>query len=228
MSTEFSPSNRTIVTRSPSRTVRVINLPYLLPHAVEAESSLEARFIHRAAFLPGTREILHQPFSLPITERGYRPDFLHTIEQEKPVVVEVKPTKKLRKYEGTFDRAAELLARENYCFYVITEAELERDAIDERALLLRRYGKATFPAQECVRVSETLTEYSDGLPLGSLLRKTRVSRELIIHLVARKILSTGFRLLVDHSARVRLCALHGNSFTFASWFRVRAWGSRGV
>ena len=222
-------SDRKIVTRAPSRTVRIINLKGLLPHPVEAESSLEADYVRRAALQPSTNDVIHQPFILPVSPRGYTPDFFQIEESNTPkVIVEIKPEKKVAKYGALFDRAAEYLKPKGYAFYVVTERSLRKSKINERVLLIRRYVKASFPLIERIRVSSLLAEYPNGLPIGTLVRKARVSRELVIHLVARKILTTGAKLHVDHSALVTLRQLSKNNdaTAFAGWFGVTPWGFR--
>jgi hypothetical protein len=220
-------ATRKVVTRSPSRTVRIINLRGILPDPVEAESSLEADYVLRSAFGPGEKRIVHQPFKLPVSPKGYTPDFLEYVEgADTKAVVEVKLGKKVAKYADLFDRAAEYLLRRNYRFFVLTEKHLRKDGIDERVRLLRRYAKAVFPADERKRTVDILSAYPQGLTIGSLMRKARTSRELIIHLIAWKILSTGQRLQLADSAVVNLVGQTqmGTSLTVESWFGVAPWG----
>lgn len=224
----MKPSSRKVVNRSPARTVRIINLRELLPHPVEAESKLEADYVLRAAFAPTTRDIIHQPFVLPVSPRGYTPDFLQVFETPEPrIVVEVKTEKNVASHAELFDRAAEFLAPKGYIFYVLTERHLRRKKIDERALLLRRYAKARFPVAECTKVSTTLAEYPCGLPIGSLTRIAQVSREAVIHMVACKILTSGPNLHVDDSAVVTLQHISqgNNADAFERWFDAEPWGS---
>lgn len=221
----MQPSSRKVVTRTPSRTVRIINLPDLLTHPVEAESSLEADFIRRAAFFPNIKDLIHQPFNAPISPRGYTPDFLTTLNCEKPAVVEVKPISKLGKYLDLFDKAADYFSQKNFDFFVVTDEHLRKDEIHTRALLLRRYAKAIFYKQECLKVTGILDTYSEGLPLGTLIRKAKVSAEVVYHLIARRTLTTGPFLRVDPSCRVMLSAHVKNKFSFSCWLQIRPWGT---
>ena len=223
----MKPSTRKVVTRSPARTVRIINLRGILPHPVEAESSLEADFIRRAALKPATSAIVHQPFTLPVSPKGYTPDFLQTLETPTPkIVVEVKLEKKIAEYADLFDRAAEFLKTSDYTFYVLTERTLRKKKINGRALLILRYAKASFSSAERLRVTELLGEYSGGLPIGTVIRKAAVSRELVIHLVAWKTLTTGANLHIDDSAIVMLqkSVMNNEAFNFEHWFDVSPWG----
>ena len=223
----MKPSIRKVVTRAPARTVRIINLKSSLPHPVEAESSLEADYIRRAALQPDTAEIIHQPFTLPVSTRGYTPDFLQILETATPrIVVEVKLEKRIVEYADLFDCAAEFLKTKDYTFYVLTERTLRKKKIQDRALLILRYAKASFPPAERLKVTELLSEYPGGLPIGTVVRKAAVSRELIIHLVAWKTLTTGPNLHIDDSAVVMLRKFSTNNetFTFDRWFGVAPWG----
>lgn len=218
---------RKIVKRAPSRTVRLLNLKGLLPHPVEAESTLEAHYVRRAALSPTTTDVIAQPFVLPVSPNGYTPDFLQVNQPiDCKAVIEVKPEKKIKKYADLFDRSAELLKANGYVFYVLTDRHLCKDKIHERSLLLRRYAKARFAEIERLKVVATLREYEHGLAIGSLVRKSKSCRELIIHLVARKIFTTGPRLMIDNSAVVRLPEFSrlDEAMTLDRWFNAKPWG----
>ena len=135
--------------------------------------------------------------------------------------------KNVAKYADLFDRAAEYLLPRNYKFYVLTEKHLRRDGIEERLRLLRRYAKAVFPADERARALDTLSGYPQGLAIGSLMRKARVSRELVIHLIAWKQLFSGYGLRLEESAVVILPmgASLAASMTIESWFGATRWGA---
>lgn len=198
-------SNRKIVTRSPKRTVRIINLPTLLPTPVAAESSLEANFVQRAALVPDTRALVAQPFRLPVTPNGYTPDYLQTFSNyDLKAVIEVKIARQLTRYKSVFDSAASFLRENGYTFYVVTEKVLRFEKIEQRISRILRYAKAIYPQEDCTRIEQMLTEYPKGLPIGSLCRKTGVSRELLLHLIANRRLSTGHRLLIDDAAVITL------------------------
>lgn len=226
----MKPSTRKVVTRSPNRTVRIVNLPGLLPGPVQAESSFEAAFVLRAALMPACKTILGQPFKLPASPKDYTPDYLQTFvaSQVKPAVVEIKPECKVRKYAEVFDRAASFLKEHGYEFYVITDRELFKDEIDQRVRLIRRYAKATIPDLYRKRTVHVLSDHDSGLPVGSLQRKAAVSREAILHLLAKRVLTTGSRLMIDDSAVVRLSAspVMGKEVSLSHWFDVMPWGER--
>lgn len=201
----MEPSDRKIVTRSPQRTVRLINLPNLLPAPVEAESSLEADFVQRAALVPDTSTLIAQPFRLPVSPKGYTPDYLQTFSGcELKAVVEIKIARQLARYKSLFDDAAGFLREKGYTFYVVTEKELRRENINQRVTRVLRYAKAHHSQEVCARIEHVMAEYPKGLPIGSLCRKADVSRELILHLIANRRLVTGYRLLIDDAAVITL------------------------
>jgi hypothetical protein len=226
----MKPSTRKVVTRAPARTVRILNLPGLLPGPIEAESSYEAHFVLRASLLLSCSALLGQPFQLSVSPKGYTPDYLvtFTLADISPAVIEVKPEGKVKDYADLFDSAAELLAQRGYQFYVVTDRVLFRDGIEQRVLLVRRYAKAAFPPLHSQRVTEVLTRHERGIAIGSLVRKAAVSREAILHLMARRILTTGPNLKIDDSAIVRLSAfaMKDKEFDFEHWFGICPWGQR--
>lgn len=197
----MEPSNRKIVTRSPSRTVRIINLPSLLPAPVEAESSLEADFVQRAALIPGVVALIAQPFLLPVSPKGYTPDFLLSYSCcDHKAIIEIKVARKVARYQPLFDRAAAFLKEKGYAFYVVTEKVLRRENVDHRVSQILRYAKSSFSSAETSRAVQVLVAYPQGLPIGTLRNKAGVSRELILHLIACRRLTTGPRLLTDDAA----------------------------
>ena len=223
----IKPSTRKVVTRAPARTVRLIHLPPILPHPVEAESSLEADYVRRAAFAPTTVGIIHQPFQLPISRRGYTPDFLQVQRQGEKTIIEVKLRKKIKQYADLFDRAADFLGPKGFRLFVLSESDIHKNKAHERALLLRRYLKAYFPLDDRNRARTILTNYPKGLPLATLARKARVSRELLICLVAQRVLTTGPNLQVDDSAVIQVPQTNaqGDPYSIERWFGVAPWGA---
>jgi len=53
---------RQVVTRSPKRTVGLVNCPWFQDRPIEHESRLEKHFVSRARLFPGLATIEHQPF----------------------------------------------------------------------------------------------------------------------------------------------------------------------
>ena len=221
----MSEPARKVVTRAPPRTVRILNLNGVLPHPVEAESKLEADCVRVAALSPVTRSIVSQAFRLPVSPKGYVPDFLITTLGRLHLVIEVKLERKVSDYVDLFDRAAEHLAAKGFVFAVATEKALRRERIHERAQLILRYSKATYSGEEKSRALACVSSAAKGIALGSVVKKAQVRREVIFHLISRKLLSTGRKLSIDDSAIVTAPAAADCSemLTLMRWLSVEPW-----
>lgn len=219
-------SSRKVVTRAPARTVRILNLQGVLPRPVEAESKLEGDFVRQAALNPLTKVIIGQPYKLPVSSKGYTPDYLVVTMGETRVVVEVKLARKVAENAALFDRAAEYLRDRQQQFFVATEKTIRGDRRHERALLILRYAKATYSVAEQQRAMEVAHFYKNGLALGSLIAKAKLKRELIFHLIGRRRLTTGPRLLLDDSAVVIAVSLPemSDEDCLGRWLGVAPWG----
>lgn len=221
----MKPTTRRVVTRAPARTVRQINLHGLLPAPVEAESALEADFIVRAALNPAVREIRHQPFVLPAGARGYTPDFLVTLAVGQPVVAEVKIDRRIEEYAERFDAAAAYLAERGFLFVVLSERSIRRGNAHKRAELIRRYVKGSYSETDQARVLGALKEHPLGVPLGTLAKQARVQTDTILHLIARRSITTGPQLNLTASTLVFRTDMKGNNHEnrFDRWFGVTPW-----
>lgn len=222
-------AERKVITRSPSHAVHAINAGGLLDSDVEAESRLEAHFIRRAALLPLTHEITHQPFRIPVSPRGYTPDFLVYFPKSGfKAVIEIKVAAAIKlAHLELFDRAASTIAERGFVFFVITETELSQDKIHRRAILLTRYAKEIVSSETITRITECLSNYPEGLAIGTLARKSAATRPQILGCVARGILSTGRRLQTDLSALVKLrneTEEFDDEIQFCRWFGAAPWG----
>lgn len=221
----MEPSTRKVVTRAPARTVRTLNLRGVLPHPVDAESTLEADFVRHAALYPRTRAVVSQPFKVPVSPEGYTPDYLVTTASDARIVVEVKLASKVTKYAELFDEAARYLRQRDHQFYVVTQRSLHLDRRHERAQLILRYAKASYAESDKQRALDAVRGYAGGVPMGRLRKKLNASRELLLHLIGRRLLTTGPRLAVDDSAVLSLVTtseINDEAF-FARWFDAAPW-----
>jgi len=219
------PSNRKVVTRSPGRTVYTLNLPGLLPHPVEAESSLEVDAIHRLALFPWTLAIEHQPFAIPLGDGTYTPDFLVSTTKRR-AVVEVKLHRKVHEYLEIFQQASAYLAEHGFDFIVVTEKSLRSGGLHRRALELTRYSKAVWPAEMSNRVLDLLAMNPDGLTINVLANKVAVPTQLIYHLISRRLVTTGPDLLLDEGAQVFAVQHYletENEDHLSSWTHATSW-----
>lgn len=178
---------RKVVTRSPVRTVRVLNLPGIFRTPIECESSLERDFVYRAALCPGITELRHQPFQLTLASgRRYTPDFLVMHADAWPTVIEVKLGSKLDEYGATFDEAAEQLRGKGARFVVLDEHAIREGQSHERAAVVLRYRKATIdPAIQSAALT-CAQRHTQGVSMDELMRHAGAARHDILHLIATR------------------------------------------
>lgn len=222
---EAEATGETLLTRSPSKTIRVFNFPQILSCPVEAESTLEEDFINKAVLFPGLGGLVSQPFVLPVSPNGYTPDFHAKTKAGRRFVVEIKIARKVQGYAELFDDAAAYLAKKDITFLVATEKQLRFGRVQKRARRLVRYMKAQYPQTTCDGVISDVAKCPKGMTIGQAIKKG-ATRELIFHLIASQKLTTGPRLMLDDSALVfvpnHLELDHESSF--ARWLGVTPWG----
>lgn len=223
----MQPSTRKVVQRSPAHTVRLIHLPHLQHLPVEADSSVERDFIHIAALYPGVERIEHQPFKLIWEDASYTPDFLVRFEDRSHVVVEVKPEEKVTGYAPLFDRASTKLGASNMPFLIATDKGLRADGMAERAREIRRYAKAGVSQAECDRLLNVVEHSDEGIPLSSLISCYGFEREVILHNMAFRRISSGRGLRIDGDTPLRATNSRSketnHAVHFTDWINGQAW-----
>lgn len=222
---EAEVTGDTLLTRSPSKTIRVLNFPQILSQPVEAESTLEEDLVYRAALYFRLNKLISQPFVLPVSPNGYTPDFYVKTESGRRYVIEVKIARKVQGYAELFDKATEYLKPKDITFLVVTEKNLRRERIQKRALRLVRYLKAQHVQSTCEATIAEISSSAAGVTIGQMIKRG-VTRELIFHLIARRKLTTGPRLMLDDSALVfaRNPLENEDENCFARWLGVTPWG----
>ncbi len=220
-------SDRRVITRSPSHAVHAVCAGGLLGAHVEAESRLEADFIRRAALIPSRPHIIHQPFKIAVSPKGYTPDFLLFFPASGfKTVVEVKLAERITpEVAELFDRAAKFLRPRGYIFFVINEFELKKERVHRRAKLLTRYAKEVVPTEVRERIQGVLANRPAGAPIGTVARQAGAAYHQILSLIAHGTLFTGPRLQTDPSAVVSLYTPEENDdeILFSRWFSAAPW-----
>jgi hypothetical protein len=217
------PPARKVVTRAPSRTVRVLNLAGILDAPIECESSLERDFVYRAVLCPSITQIRHQPFQLTLSSgRKYTPDFLVRHRRGPPTVVEVKPASKSSGYRAAFDEASHRLAERGVRFVLANDRAIRHNGAHERAALILRYRKAL---PEAVVVARVLSAASgpDGIAIGRLLDATSAPREAVLHLLAKRALVTSSSLSLTAKAKVHQLGDNDHEVRIEDWFGLAPW-----
>lgn len=211
---------RKVVTRSPGHTVRLIHLPHLQKTGIEADSSLERDFTYLALAFPFVRTIAHQPFTLELSHGSYTPDFLVGFDDGSKVVAEVKPYHKIKHYEQRFSEARSKLASRAFLFLVAHDLLLKKQDIHERARLIRRYAKGSYPDSEKALALSALRDAPNGLSIKMLMQRG-VQKVTLLHMVAQQILQVAADLNIGDAALLRLPQTtneEGNhAIRFASW-----------
>ena len=199
----MSPAARQIVKRSPARSVRLLHLPHLQKESVEAESSLEADFVHVAALSPRIRHIQHQPFQMQVDARSYTPDYLLRFLDGSAAVVETKPHEKLPRYQELFGSVRSTLAEAGICFLVVTEHHIRINQLADRAKLIRRYAKSPPSIAEQEQALAVVSAYPMGISFKAIIQK-RIKRISVLSLIARRLLITDAELSTEDGTLVRL------------------------
>ena len=215
--------SRKIVTRAPHREVGVINAGWLLNHPVEHESHLERRFVIAALACPVVKDIVHQPFTMPLRngekDERYTPDFKVTFIDGESVIVEVKPEVFLKKHEEKLKRAEQQMRADGQRFLVITDSMIDGQALAARALLLMRYGRLRFTNQEALECLRAMREACQGSASVKALVAQGLSEPLIWNLVARHECRVPADFSVEPEQTVNLDPVEGDSHDyFKSWF----------
>ncbi len=202
MELNTSAPARKVVSRSPIRSVRRLNLPGIFPQPIECESSLERDFVLRVALCPGVTQLQHQPFRLELPGgKRYTPDFLVTFRSGDRVVVEVKHSERMQRYAQVFAQARQLLSRTGIGFLVLTEAEIRYRAAHERAALVLRYRKLAVSPSAKERVLTCLRAHPHGLELAQLQRRCSVHRTDVLGLAAAKAVRVSRAIDLDDDSR---------------------------
>lgn len=130
-----------VVTRSPHRTVGLIPCSWLQSEPIEYESQLEYRAIKKLILTPHVIQIKSQPFQILYGENdcfSYTPDLLVTFEDQRTLIIEIKPFKFVEKQRAVFDSVDEILRQRRFTFCVVTEQEIDIDDSDQEISLLLR------------------------------------------------------------------------------------------
>lgn len=218
----MQPTTREVVSRSPSHTVRQLNLPQLQEaESIDADSDPERRFAHIAALYPFTEHIRHQPFKLVWDDASYTPDFLLTFRDKSKLVVEVKPSDKVEKYQMLFQRATQKLQASGYLFYVATDTQISASDRSANALLIRRYAKASFPKSACEALLERVTKTPAGVSVKQLCGADVYSHCVLRHLISKRLLATAPDLSTEPSSIISIpisSGVQSHALQFSTWF----------
>ena len=213
---------RKVVSRSPHREVGIVNPAWLLNHEVEHESHLERRFIMVALSCPVVVDIEHQPLEIwlgPDKTQKYTPDFRVKFCDGDSVIVEVKPEVFVKKHAERLSAAEGQFSAGHQKFLVVTDKHIDNNGLSARAMLLMRYGRLQFSADDALACQKLLQETCNGSATVKQLVEQGASEELIWTMVARHNLRIPAGLSIDPSETVSINQTQGGCHDFfCTWF----------
>lgn len=215
---------RAVVRNAPWREVGIANAPWLLDHGVEHESWLEKNFIHVALASPTVVNIFHQPEKLELvlvdgTTCSYTPDFCVHLADATRVICEVKPLKFVKDAEKVLAAAADAIRARGDHFMVVTDRQIHHNARSARAILLMRYGRLHFTAEQAEECKLLLEKEMAGSAHVQQLIERGVSENLVWNMVARHMLRTRVPLNITPTETVEINQPMENCLDhFQRWF----------
>lgn len=219
---------RPVVTRSPSRTVGIVNAGGVHMGSIAWESkSPEREFVHLCLLLPELVRIEHQPFRVPYKDGGvdryHVPDFRVTLRGGVQVIAELKPEVFVPKHRVKFDAVSEVLAASGLPYYVLTEEHVDPDRAAAAKRLLR-FARYPYPADLTAPAAKRVADSPEGLRLQRLLEEG-VPVEVVFHLIGRRVLVGPADLNPQNESVIRYNEVVESDGTlcFDDWFACSPW-----
>jgi hypothetical protein len=219
-----TPVRRLIKPTTP-RTVHLLNLRGVLPAPVQAEATTESAFVQVAALCPATRYIASQPETIQLPGQTYTPDYRVETLDGKLSIWEVKLEARVPKYRALFDAVAQQLADRGQQFFVISEKTLRRRQQHQTVRLVLRYAKGYFPPADIDIVTQHLLARPAGASIEELQTDLGVPRELLFHLLARRVITFASALAAASTTRlIHTDHLENQDAVYlARWLGVSPW-----
>lgn len=224
MNTDSTAPARRVVTRSPGRTVRRINLPAIFDAPIECESTLERDFVMRAALCPGVAQIRHQPFQLALPSgKRYTPDFWVQSFAGIHRVIEVKMSDRVEEQREKFDEVRDVLRARNIGFVVLTEKHIRRQHLHMHAMSLLRYSKSTATPLVRERVLDCLRAHEDGIAFSSLVSRSNATATEVLHLIATRQIAIGSDWTYSVNSVIKPAKETNHEVRIENWFDAPVW-----
>lgn len=195
-------ATRKVVTRSPGRTVRQVNLPHLQSEPIEAETNPERYFVHIAALFPRVRSIKHQPFELELSTGRYTPDFLLTFIDGSRSVAEVKAEDFLESHVDKLTEAKNILQKHGMSFVLALDTQIQGGGRADRAMQIRRYAKSRI--SETMRITALRQLQEKAQMTVSQLMSYGVDSVTIAHLIATRQIEVNSDLRLESDSSLLL------------------------
>jgi hypothetical protein len=217
---------REVVTRSPTRSVGVVNAPCSQAHPIECESENERNFAVAAILNPWLIKLLHQPFSISFGRKEYTPDFAGKFLDETKAVIEVKMAHRVKEQRGLFNDTAALLREKGYVFYVVHNEQSNAEGRAERAEIIKRYAMHVVTLEKQNAVRDLLLDASGrALSIGQVMEKCKVSQWDLLHLVSIRVVSLDRYLHMSDDDLIHAVAEMPKNCAknFGEWFGCSPW-----
>lgn len=221
---------RPVVTRSPSRTVGIVNAGGVQMGPIAWESKRpEREFVHTCLLLPELVRIEYQPFRVPYKDGGadryHVPDFRVTLRGGFQVIAELKPEVFVPEHRVKFDAASEVLAASGLPYYVLTEVHVDPDRAAAAKRLLR-FARYPYPTDVTAPVAKRVANSPGGIRLSRLLDEG-VPEHVVLHLVGRRVLVGPADLNVQRDSIVQYNEVGetDGALCFDRWFACAPWGA---
>lgn len=223
-------STRQVITRSPHKSVGLINCQHFQSQPVVYESQLERALVQQCLLCPGVTRIVAQPFRVnldPKKNRHYTPDYLIELDDGSFLVVEVKILRRIAKLERRFNQINERLSSRGFSFMTADETQLYCLDKEKHVKEILRYINWQVTPKLKKTVLQILAEASQtSIPIGELATQAQCAKEDLLHLIATRqifiaaIAPTSDLLITKPTSGVT----HGINF-FSHWFNAALWGS---
>jgi hypothetical protein len=223
-------STRQVITRSPHKSVGLINCQHFQSQPVVYESQLERALVQQCLLCPGVRRIVAQPFRVnldPKKKRHYTPDYLVELDDGSFLVVEVKILRRIAKLEKRFNQINERLNSRGFSFMTADETQLYWMDKEKHVKEILRYVNWQVTPDLKKAVLQVLAEVSQSsISIGDLITQAQCAKEDLLHLIAtRQIFIAAITPISDLLITKPTSGVtHGINF-FSHWFNTALWGS---
>ena len=223
-------STRQVITRSPHRSVGLINCKFFQSHPIVYESQLERAFVQECLLCPAVKRIVAQPFKVnldPIKKKSYTPDYLVELNDKTYLVVEVKIAKRIAKLKKRFDQINVHLSLRGFPFMMADETQIYAKQMDRYAKAILRYVNWSVELEVKKVIFAQLEKCADQpIPFMELINHVHCSKEDALHLIAtRQIFVTAITsisdLLIKNTSQGET---HGLNY-LSNWLGTSIWGS---
>ncbi|MDO8713705.1 MAG: hypothetical protein Q7K13_04375 [Polynucleobacter sp.] len=223
-------STRQVITRSPHKSVGVINCQYFQSQPIVYESQLERAFVQLSLLCPGVRRIIAQPFRVnldPIKKKHYTPDYLVELDDGSFLIVEVKILKRIAKLERRLKQINERLSSRSFPFMTADETQLYSLDKEKHVKAILRYVNWQVTPEVKATVLQALEQMDrSSISLKDLAIQVQCTPEDLLHLIAtRQIFITAVTPISELFITKPISGVtHGINF-FSHWFNTALWGS---